>query len=104
MSGQILGLEKARSGHPDKFWTYKSPIRHLDKFLKKLLNLGSIQTGINQKCQDRKPEILTFRDLGLQGIVQDPLEGSFHLYYQKWAFKAPRDIGHKCQRRCHVSM
>jgi hypothetical protein len=72
VSGQILGLEKARSGHPDKFWTYESQIRCPDKFLKKLLNLGSIRTGIDQKCSDRKPEILTFRDLGLQGIVRGP--------------------------------
>jgi len=69
VSGQILGLEKARSGHPDKFWTYESQIRCPDKFLKKLVNLGSIWTGINQKCLDRKPEILTLQDLGLQGII-----------------------------------
>ena len=73
MFRQILGLEKARYEHLDKFWTYESQIRCPDKFLKKLLNLGSIWTGINQKCPDRKSEILTFWDLGFQGIVLGPV-------------------------------
>jgi hypothetical protein len=54
------------SSHPSaeiflfrKVWSPKSQWR-----------LGAIQTGIDQKCPDRKPEIVTFRDLGLVGIIR----------------------------------
>ena len=45
----------------------KSQISRPDRFLKTLLRLESIRREIDQKCPDRKPEILTFRDVLVRG-------------------------------------